>query len=152
MLKDGPVQKFAREKVSQYMTAMLGGDEKLCEKLIPKYPLGCRRITPAPGYLQALRAPNVDVVTQGVKRIVPEGIELESGEVLKVDAIICATGFDLSFRPRFPLIGRNGNLQDIWDKELPKSYMSCAIAGLPNYFSRFLSPGLRQIPGPTTGV
>jgi cation diffusion facilitator CzcD-associated flavoprotein CzcO len=118
------------------MTAMLGGNEELCKKLIPDFPLGCRRMTPAPGYLQSLARPNASVVTEAMKRIIPEGIELESGEVLKVDAIICATGFNLSFCPRFPLIGRQGNLQDIWRQEVPKAYMSCAVAGLPNYFSK----------------
>lgn len=134
-LKDSPVQAFARSKVVEYMTAMLGGDEVLCKKLIPDFPLGCRRMTPAPGYLQALTQPNVSVVTEGMARVVPEGIQLESGEVLAVHAIICATGFDLSFCPRFPLVGRQGNLQDIWRREVAKAYMSCAVAGLPNYFS-----------------
>lgn len=136
MLKDSKVQAFARAKVEEYMRAMLGGDETLCKKLIPNYPLGCRRLTPAPRYLQSLTQPNVDVVTEGIKRIVPEGLELKSGETLKVDVIICATGFNLSFCPRFPLVGRNGNLQDIWREQTPKAYMSCAVAGLPNYFSR----------------
>jgi cation diffusion facilitator CzcD-associated flavoprotein CzcO len=136
VLKDGKVQAFARAKVVEYMTAMLGGDETLCKKLIPTFPLGCRRLTPAPGYLQSLVQPNVDVVTEGIRRVIPEGIELNSGEVLKVDAIICATGFNLSFCPRFPLIGRNGNLQDTWREQVPKAYMSCAVAGLPNYFSK----------------
>ncbi|TPX16724.1 uncharacterized protein E0L32_003665 [Thyridium curvatum] len=139
VLKDSPMQAFATQHVKQYMTKMLGGDEKLCKALIPNYPLGCRRMTPAPQYLTALSKPNVDVLTGGMKKFVPEGIEMESGEVVKVDVIVCATGFDLSFSPRFPLIGRNGNLQDIWSKETPKAYMSCAIAGLPNYFT-FLGP------------
>ncbi|OIW35313.1 FAD/NAD(P)-binding domain-containing protein [Coniochaeta ligniaria NRRL 30616] len=139
ILKDGPVQAFARAKVVEYMTAMLGGDEVLCKKLIPTFALGCRRLTPAPGYLQSLVQPNVSVITEGMKRIVPEGIELHSGEVLKVDAIICATGFNLSFCPRFPLVGRKGNLQESWRQEVPKAYMSCAVAGLPNYFT-FLGP------------
>lgn len=139
ILKDGPVQAFARAKVVEYMTALLGGDKELCAKLIPTYPLGCRRITPAPGYLQSLVQPNVSVITEGMKRIVTEGIELDSGEVLKVDAIICATGFNLSFCPRFPLVGRKGNLQESWRQEVPKAYMSCAVAGLPNYFT-FLGP------------
>ena len=103
-------------------------------------------MTPAPGYLQSLAQPNVSVVTDGMKRIVPEGIELESGEVLKVDAIVCATGFDLSFCPRFPLVGRNGNLQDVWRRETPKAYMSCAVAGLPNYFSKFASHDSATLP------
>jgi len=115
---------------------MLGGDEKLCKALIPDYPLGFRRMTPGHSYLQALTKPNVEVKTGGVRRFVPEGLELGSGEILKVDAIVCATGFDTSFCPRFPIVGRNGNLQDRWKKEIPKSYMSCAVSGMPNYFSR----------------
>lgn len=72
-----------------------------------------------------------------MKRFVPEGIELASGETLKVDAIICATGFETSFCPRFPIIGRDGaNLQDRWRQEIPKAYMSCAVPSLPNYFSK----------------
>ncbi len=86
-------------------------------------------MTPAPAYLKALTQPNVDVVTEGMKRIVPEGIELESGTVIQLDAIICATGFDVSFTPRFPLIGRQGNLQDIWSTEVPRAYMSLCGPG-----------------------
>ena len=97
-------------------------------------------MTPGQGYLNALTKPNVDVRKSGIKRFVPEGIELDSGEILKVDAIICATGFDTSFCPRFPIIGRNGNLQDQWKTSTPKAYMSCAVAGLPNYFSTPPSP------------
>jgi hypothetical protein len=121
------------------MTAMLGGDEKLCKALIPDYPLGSRRMTPGHGYLQALTKPNVEVKAGGIRRFVAEGIELESGEVLKVDAIVCATGFETSFRPRFPIIGRTGNLQERWARETPKAYLSCAVPGLPNYFM-FIGP------------
>lgn len=135
MIKDGPAQAFATAKVKEYMTAMLGGNEKLCKALIPDFPLGCRRLTPAPGYLEALSQDNVVVKAGGMKRFVADGIVMESGEVLKVDAIICATGFDVSFCPRFPLVGRHGNLQDIWKDDIPKAYMSCAVAGMPNYFS-----------------
>ncbi|KAG4218662.1 hypothetical protein PC116_g32858, partial [Phytophthora cactorum] len=121
------------------MTAALGGDERLCKVLIPKFPLGTRRITPAPGYLEALRTPNTEVITEGIAAVVPEGIQLESGEVVKLDAIICATGFDTSFVPRFPIVGRHGNVQDAMKTETPKGYMSCALAGVPNYFT-FLGP------------
>lgn len=118
------------------MTACLGGDEKLCKALIPTYPLGCRRMTPAPGYLEALQSPNTEVITEGIAGIVKEGIQLKSGEIIKLDAIICATGFDTSFTPRFPLVGREGNVQDKFRREIPRSYMSCALSGVPNYFSK----------------
>ncbi|EON96822.1 putative phenylacetone monooxygenase protein [Phaeoacremonium minimum UCRPA7] len=139
MMKDSPMQQFASSQCRQYMTAMLGGDATLCKALIPTFPLGCRRMTPAHGYLKSLTQPNVFVLTGGMKRFVAEGIEMESGEVVKLDAIICATGFDVSFCPRFPLIGRDGNLQDIWTDHTPQAYMSCAVPGFPNYFT-FMGP------------
>ncbi|KAI0396641.1 hypothetical protein F5Y17DRAFT_75038 [Xylariaceae sp. FL0594] len=135
LLKGGPLQQFATRNVVEWMTACLGGDEKLCKALIPTYPLGCRRMTPAPGYLEALRSSNTHVITEGIACMVPEGVRLESGEVIKLDAIVCATGFDTSFAPRFPLVGRNGNIQDRFRVEVPKSYMSCALSGVPNYFT-----------------
>lgn len=131
------MQKFAQAKATEYMAAMLGGDEKLCKTLIPQFPLGTRRITPAPGYLEALRAPNTEVITEGISSVVAEGIQLESGEIIKLDAIICATGFDNTFVPRFPIVGRYGNVQDRMRAETPKGYMSVALPGVPNYFSKF---------------
>ncbi|KAI0154842.1 hypothetical protein GGR57DRAFT_502038 [Xylariaceae sp. FL1272] len=135
LLNGGQIQQLVTAKVIEFMKMCLGGDEKLCKALIPTYPLGCRRMTPAPGYLETLRKPNTDVITEGIASIVPDGIQLESGEIIKLDAIICATGFDTSFTPRFPLVGRNGNVQDIFKNEVPRSYMSCALSGLPNYFT-----------------
>jgi cation diffusion facilitator CzcD-associated flavoprotein CzcO len=137
ILNGGPVQAFATQKVVQYMTASLGGNEKLCKALIPTFPLGTRRITPAPGYLESARGKNVEIVTEGIAKVVPEGIQLHSGEVVKVDAIICATGFDNTFCPRFPIVGRQGNVQDKMRSETPKGYMSCALDGVPNYFSQW---------------
>lgn len=136
MIKDGPVQAYASAKVREFMTMMLGGDERLCKLLIPTFPIGTRRVTSAPGYLEALRKDNVEVVAGDIRRFVTEGIEMVDGQLLKADAIICATGFDLSFRPRFPLVGREGNLQDIWKDSTPEAYMSVAVPGMPNYFSK----------------
>lgn len=120
------------------MTHALGGDPRLCKALIPDFALGCRRLTPGVGYLEALRKPNVRVVTDSIVKIVPEGLETATGEVIKVDAIICATGFNVSFCPRFPIVGQTGNLQDLWTQETPKAYMSCAVPNFPNYFSKWM--------------
>lgn len=135
ILKGGPVHAFAQAKATEFMTASLGGNQKLCDALIPKSPLGFRRLTPAPGYLEALQAPNVEVVTEKMTSVLPEGIQLGSGEIVKLDVIICATGFDNSFVPRFPIFGRGGNVQDAVRKGKPRSYMSCALPSVPNYFS-----------------
>ncbi|KAF4867728.1 FAD-binding monooxygenase moxY [Colletotrichum siamense] len=138
-LKDTDFAASVQEKAAVYMKEALGGDERLCNAIIPKFPLGCRRLTPAVDYLWALRKPNVRVVTDPIASIDAKGLRAEMGELIEVDAIICATGFDVSFRPRFPILGRRGNLQDHWTKGVPKSYMSCAVPDFPNYFM-FLGP------------
>jgi hypothetical protein len=52
-----------------------------------------------------------------------------------VDTIICATGFDLSSAPRFPIVGLGGvNLRDKF-LENPQSYLSVTAAHMPNYFT-----------------
>lgn len=56
-----------------------------------------------------------------------------------MDVLIAATGFNTTFTPRFPIIGRNGNnLQDIW-AENPTSYCGTGVSGFPNYMI-FLGP------------
>ncbi|KAG5655129.1 hypothetical protein KAF25_001902 [Fusarium avenaceum] len=127
------------ELVKDYMTTALGNDKRLCDALIPKFEIGCRRLTPAVGYLESLQASNVTTVTDPIVEVEAKGLRTSMGEFFAVDAIICATGFNVSFCPRFPLIGREGNLQDLWTQAPPKAYMSCAVPGMPNYFT-FLGP------------
>jgi cation diffusion facilitator CzcD-associated flavoprotein CzcO len=120
------------------MRVSLGGDERLSKALIPKFPVGCRRLTPAVGYLSSLTKENVRVVTDKIVKVVPNGIQISTGEVIEIDVLVCATGFDVSFCPRFPIIGRKVNLQDLWTENLPKAYMSCAVPDFPNFFSKLL--------------
>lgn len=50
-------------------------------------------------------------------------------------AVVCATGFDVSHCPRFPIVGRNGmNLGKKWAAEDPESYLSVAVPDMPNFF------------------
>ena len=122
------------------MTTKLGEDSPLVKDLIPTFAVGCRRPTPGNGYLEALGEDNVRVVTDRIQEIVPDGIKLVTGEVIKVDVFICATGFDISFCPRFPVIGRHGvRLADQW-KQKPTAYLSLAAENMPNYFSKSLEP------------
>jgi cation diffusion facilitator CzcD-associated flavoprotein CzcO len=66
--------------------------------------------------------------------VTAEGLKMVDGSKIVVDAIICATGFDTSYRPSFPLVGFEMDLRELWKKE-PTSYFSIAAAGIPNYFS-----------------
>ncbi|KAL3484699.1 FAD/NAD(P)-binding domain-containing protein [Aspergillus germanicus] len=141
MVNNDGLAEILQKNLENHMASVLKDRPDLIKALIPTtFPAGCRRLTPGPGYLESLTAPNVRVVTDTIQRIVPEGIQLKSGELIPLDAIICATGFDVSFCPRFPILGQNGvNLQDLWTTSLPTAYMSCAVAKMPNYFV-FMGP------------
>lgn len=118
------------------MKTKLGDNLRLIERLIPDFGVGCRRPTPGNGYLEALCQDNVTVITDEIQKISEDGIVLTNGDVVSVDLIICATGFDISFSPRFPVIGRGGlSLSEHWRKA-PEAYLSLAVGNFPNYFSK----------------
>lgn len=128
----------ARDFSYQQMEKHLQNDPRLCDKIIPKtFNPGCRRPTPAPGYLQALVAPNATIFTDAIGRITSTGFEDTAGTPYTCDAIICATGFDTTWLPRFPLLNaHNVDLRDFWaapNKIL--SYLSIAIPTFPNHFT-----------------
>jgi cation diffusion facilitator CzcD-associated flavoprotein CzcO len=65
--------------------------------------------------MRAIQEPNVDVHFSAVSRITEDSVIDTEGNEKKVDTIICATGFDVSFKPRFPIVGQNGvELGDKW--------------------------------------
>ncbi|CZR70131.1 related to steroid monooxygenase [Phialocephala subalpina] len=142
ILNSSEQAQSSRKAITRYMTKELRGNEELITALIPTTPVGCRRITGSTSYLESLAAPNVELARSPIQEISATGIIQESGRRIEVDAIICATGFNTSFVPRFPIVGENGwNLQDVWLEENggPKAYMSIMAEGMPNYF-RFFGP------------
>lgn len=108
VIADSPEQEEARQFSKLEMQTKLK-DEKILKHLMPdNFAVGCRMLTPGNGYLEALTEDNVRVVVDSIQNVQANGILLKNGELLEVDTIICATGFDLSFCPRFDLIGRDG--------------------------------------------
>ncbi|KAH7169887.1 hypothetical protein EDB81DRAFT_864441 [Dactylonectria macrodidyma] len=109
---------------------------ELQQKLIPSWELGCRRLTPGLPYLNAVQQPNVNVIRDGIKRIIEKGIETDDNQLIEADVIICATGFITSFSSRFNIVGRhNRTLKEMWKERGAEAYLGTAIAGLPNYYT-----------------
>ena len=116
------------------MRKRLAKKPEIAEHLVPDFPPLCKRLTPGPGYLEALCDEKVDVVNTQIERVDEKGIITKDGKRRDVDAIVCATGFDTSFQGRIPIIGRNGrNLQDRW-RGRPETYLSLAVDEFPNFF------------------
>ncbi|KAF5362008.1 hypothetical protein D9756_002403 [Leucocoprinus leucothites] len=136
--KDSTVQKAVSQNVGEAMKAIVKGSV-LEDKIVPSWSLGCRRITPGVGYLEALVHEKTEVVTSGVKSVTPKGCVSEEGKEYPVDIIVCATGFDTSYIPYFPIVGLNGRLlSDAWQDE-PQTYFGIATPDFPNYFT-FMGP------------
>ncbi|KAF7770364.1 hypothetical protein Agabi119p4_6338 [Agaricus bisporus var. burnettii] len=132
-IRDSPMQKAMTAEMRGAMAMVIKGSG-LEDQIIPKYGVGCRRITPGVGYLEALVDPKTEVVSSGVKAITRKGCLSEEGKEYEVDVIICATGFDTSYLPRFPILGMNReSLAEAW-KDEPKNYFGIAAPGFPNYF------------------
>ncbi|KAJ7492285.1 FAD/NAD-binding domain-containing protein [Mycena latifolia] len=133
-LKGHPVQEGGRAAFKADMLQRLATKPLIAEHLIPDFAVGCRRLTPGPGYLEALCQDNVEFIPTEIKKVLPTGIERTDGKIDELDIIVCATGFDTSFQLGFPIIGRGGvQLSDKY-KPHPKLYLSVAVDGFPNWF------------------
>ncbi|KAE8334229.1 hypothetical protein BDV24DRAFT_173606 [Aspergillus arachidicola] len=133
MISGSEENKALYEWVHEVMRSRLSKKPELIKALIPTYEIGCRRIGPGDGYLEAIQEDNARVTFSKIKRITPNGIETDEGEEL-FDLIVCATGFNYSFIPPWELIGRDGRRLDEEWKDTPEAYFATCAAGVPNYF------------------
>jgi cation diffusion facilitator CzcD-associated flavoprotein CzcO len=133
MLSGSEENRFLFNLVDSVMRARLSKDPELADKLIPKYEIGCRRLSPGDGYLEALQADNAEICFDSIQRITETGIQTDKG-VEEFDLIVCAAGFNTSFIPAWELVGRDGRRLDEEWKEKPEAYFSVCAAGIPNYF------------------
>ncbi|KAL8742626.1 MAG: hypothetical protein Q9190_004920 [Brigantiaea leucoxantha] len=132
--RNSAAQRKARETFTELMKSRLAKKPEMADHLVPSFPPLCRRLTPGPGYLESLTEPNVEVIPSRISEVNETGIVTEDGLHRPVDAIVCATGFDTSFRNRFPIYGFDGqSLQDRWSDKT-STYLSLAVDGFPNYF------------------
>jgi cation diffusion facilitator CzcD-associated flavoprotein CzcO len=119
-------------------------DPKLREQLTPKYIMGCKRILLSNDFYRAMSQPQTKLVTAGIERITPRGIRTQDGEEHELDAVICATGFQVAEASApFTIVGRRGQvLSEVW-KDGAQAYLGTTVHGFPNMFI---------IVGPNTGL
>ncbi|KAL2820913.1 hypothetical protein BDW59DRAFT_174364 [Aspergillus cavernicola] len=135
--KGGAKNQSAREEFEKLMALRLGDRQDLLPLVLPEFAPNCRRLTPGPGYLEALTKLNVSYIRTPIESATPIGIKTVDGEERAVDAIICATGADVTNSPGFPIINGEGvNLQEAWhvggDPGFPDTYLGMAAADFPN--------------------
>ena len=127
------VQRFVGAWMSRQVR-----DRETAAGLVPDYGLGCKRPTPSNEYLQAFNRENVQLITQPIERICPEGIVTGDGTLHAVDTIVLATGFlttEKGNAPSFEVIGRDGvELGQFWEERRLQAYAGVSVPGFPNFF------------------
>lgn len=127
------VRKFFYET----MKSRLSKKPELLDDLVPDFSPNCRRLTPGPGYLEALQEDNVEYIRQGIKRFTATGIETLDGTHREVDAVFCATGANGDMIPPFPIRAGGRELSRLWAADggehgFPYTYLGAATPGFPN--------------------
>lgn len=133
-VKGTEMQKSALKHFEQSMKERLAKKPEYFEWLKPDFSPGCRRLTPGPGFLEALVQDNVDFVRDHISKVEPRGIVTADGKLHELDVIVCATGFHTAAPPPFPITGVDGeSLGEHW-KDRAETYMSLATDEFPNFY------------------
>ena len=110
-------------------------DRELRRRAWPDYPFGCKRVLLSSDFLPALRRPNVQLVTERIARMTPEGPLTEDGRLHEVDCVIHATGFRTNtFMLPMSVTGRDGRtIEEDWTKG-PRAHLGIMVSGFPSLF------------------
>ncbi|BBX84641.1 flavin-containing monooxygenase [Mycolicibacterium aubagnense] len=113
-------------------------DPWLRRQLTPDFSAGCKRLLMTSDYYPALQADNCKLVTWPIARLSPKGIRTVEGIEHQFDAIVFATGFEVSKAGTpFPVIGIDGReLAAEWSRGA-YAYRSVAVSGYPNLYFTF---------------
>ncbi|MGC4251599.1 MAG: NAD(P)/FAD-dependent oxidoreductase [Sphingobium sp.] len=110
-------------------------DPELREKLRPDYKVGCRRLVISDGFYDAVQRPNVELVTEAIERIEPQGIRTADGRLHEIDILALATGYDAhaGLAP-MQVTGKDGlTLDEAWS-EAQHAYLGVCVPEFPNFF------------------
>lgn len=113
-------------------------DTLLREKLLPKYAIGCKRITISNDYLESFSSSKTELMTQSIESITQNGIMVTQDGCcteIELDVLIYATGFDVKASSlNIDVIGCNAkDLRKCWG-DTPNAYLGISCPNFPNYF------------------
>ncbi|PGH05786.1 hypothetical protein GX51_02757 [Blastomyces parvus] len=131
--QDSQYAKLARTASISMMKKQLPNRPELWEKLVPNYPVGCKRIIISDDYYPTFMRDNVTLETRPITQITENGIAVDGAEH-EFDVIVLATGFrTVEFMHPIQVYGINGRaLSDIWSDGARALY-GITVESLPNF-------------------
>jgi 4-hydroxyacetophenone monooxygenase len=131
-----PTNALLREMLTAAIKPQTDDAPELLPKIIPEYPFGGKRSLRDNGkWVEALKRPNVDLVTEPIEEINATGVKTKDGRQCDSDVLIYGTGFHASnFLRTFKVYGRGGvELHDKWNGDA-RAYLGMTVPGFPNFF------------------
>jgi 4-hydroxyacetophenone monooxygenase len=133
-----------REALTSYIGEQLGERQDLLPKCVPDFPIFGKRLIVDNTWYPTIARDNVDLVTEGIARITPDGVETVDGVLHEVDVIVVATGFKTNlFLWPMEVVGRSGtSLAERWG-DYPRAFQGTVVPDYPNLFTLY---------GPNTNI
>jgi 4-hydroxyacetophenone monooxygenase len=131
-----PINDTLRRNIQAHIVAQFPDNPEMVKKLTPSWPPFAKRLVVDNGWFDALKRPNVTLVTEGIECITPRGIVTKDGVEHELDLIVVAGGFKVE-RYLWPVRyeGRNGvSLEKAWEKDGARAYLGMTLPDFPNLF------------------
>ncbi|WP_433635560.1 flavin-containing monooxygenase [Nocardia sp. CA-120079] len=108
-------------------------DPELRGRLTPRYRIGEKRILIDSAFYPALQQPHVQLVTDPIDCLAPDGIRISDGTERRADLVVYATGFKASeFLRPITICGRAGvDLHEQW-RGGAEAFCGLAVEGFPS--------------------
>jgi 4-hydroxyacetophenone monooxygenase len=136
------MNEFVRQMFMAQLEEHLGDRPDLLAKMTPNYPPFVKRPTLSNGnFFEAIKRPNVEVVTEAIDHVAETGVMDSTGRLHEADVIVYATGFQVQkFLTPMVIRGRGGvELNDFW-QDRPGGYLGIVVPKFPNFFMLY-GPG-----------
>lgn len=113
-------------------------DPALRAALTPHEPIGCKRMLFSNEWYPAIASPDVDLVTDAITEVAPDGVRTADGRFHAADVLVYGTGFRATeFLAPLTVRGRDGrDLHEQWS-EGARAYLGMAVPHFPNMFLVF---------------
>jgi cation diffusion facilitator CzcD-associated flavoprotein CzcO len=128
------IGRLAGARSAAFMRSQLQ-DPQVREQAWPDYTFGCKRILFSSYFLPALQRANVELVTDAIASMTPEGIRTADGTLHELDCVIWATGFKTTdFMFPIEIAGREGRrLREQWSGGA-HAHLGICVPGFPSMF------------------
>lgn len=110
-------------------------DPELRQKMVPSVPIGAQRPLFSSTFYPTFNEDHVELVTEAISHVTPQGITTADGREREYDVIIAATGYDTSrFLSVIDVKGRDRrDLAEVWAAGA-YAYKGMTVPGFPNLF------------------